>query len=254
VIYVYTETEKKRILNNMKLNIHSIESFSTLDGPGIRYVLFLQGCSFRCQYCHNPDTWDKRPKNELAVDNILWEIKKSLPYLQPNRGGVTASGGEPLEQAACLTELFTKARQLGITTCVDTAGYLLTDDVKKLLCATDFVLLDLKHALPDAHRRLTGQDNKPVFLFQDYLDANGITYWIRYPLLEGLNDDAAALSAAQGRLSGRPYLEKVEVLPYHTLGVFKWQELGRPYTLADRPAVSQARANEVQQFLTANKV
>jgi pyruvate formate lyase activating enzyme len=262
------------------LNIHSIESFSTLDGPGIRYVVFLQGCSFRCLFCHNPDTWafysaNKRPceisplarfptdpgdsrvpgaqnrKNGPGTDDILWEIKKNLQYLKPNRGGLTTSGGEPLEQAPALIELFQKTKELGITTCLDTAGYLMNEDVKTLLQMTDFVLLDLKHPVPEAHRKITGHDNKNVLAFQDYLDARQITYWIRFPLIEGLNDDEETLNELKKRLTNRPYLERLEVLPYHTLGVYKWKELGLNYSLGDRKALSPAKAEEIFKKLTA---
>jgi pyruvate formate lyase activating enzyme len=236
----------------MLLNVHSIESFSTMDGPGIRYVIFLQGCSFRCRFCHNPDTWDKSAKREIDTEEILWEIRKNIQYLKPNRGGVTASGGEPLEQAEGLAGLFASARQAGITTCIDTAGYLLNPRVKSLLSITDIVLLDIKQADPQAHKEMTGHGNAEIFHFQDYLDETGIHYWVRYPLIEGLNDDEHSLAELKKRLAGRPCLEKIEVLPYHTLGVYKWKELGKTYTLEGKKAVTQERANEIARFLNLN--
>lgn len=229
----------------MTINVHSIESFSAVDGPGIRYVVFLNGCAFRCQYCHNVDTWDADGGKALAVPDILWEVKKNTAYLAPNRGGVTVSGGDPLEQPEAVTELFREVHLVPLSTCLDTAGYRLDDPVKNLLAATDLVLLDIKQPIAERHKKLTGHDNAAVFAFQDYLDEKMIPYWIRFTVVEGVNDDEATLSALRSRVHGRMSMEKFEVLPYHTLGVHKWKGLGMRTPLEDSPPASQKTVDAV---------
>ncbi|MEK6795722.1 MAG: pyruvate formate-lyase-activating protein [Spirochaetota bacterium] len=229
----------------MTLNVHSIESFSTVDGPGIRYVVFLKGCSFRCIYCHNVDTWSADGGKPIETSDILWEVKKNIAYLAPNKGGVTVSGGDPLEQPEAITELFTEVRTLPLTTCLDTAGYRLDGPVKKLLSVTDLVLLDIKQPIDSRHKELTGHGNSTVLLFQDHLDENTIPYWIRFTVVEGVNDDAETLAALKQRVNGRTSMEKFEVLPYHTLGAYKWKELGMKSALEGKPPASQKTVDAV---------
>ncbi len=245
--------ENKRAVMGMDetLNIHSIESFSTLDGPGIRYVIFLQGCDIHCRYCHNPDTWNPNDGNRIEITDILWEIEKNRAYLKPNHGGVTAGGGEPLVQARPLTHLFAKIQSGELTTCLDTSGLMMNSDIRELLNHTSLVLLDIKHPDPESHRALTGHDNAAVFAFQDYLDEKGIAYWARFPLLPGINDSLKTLDRLKARLKNRPALKQVEVLPYHTLGVYKWEALKMTYDLKDQKPVSTEKAAEVQAYLTA---
>lgn len=234
----------------MQLKVHSIESFSTLDGPGIRYVIFLQGCAFRCRYCHNPDTWAKNEGKVIDVADVLWEVNRNIDYLKPNRGGITISGGDPMEQPEAVAELFEEAAPLPITTCLDTAGYRLDDEVKRMLRATDLVLLDMKQPIPERHKELTGQTNETVLAFQDYLDEKGIPYWLRVTCVTGVNDDDETINAVRDRFVGRSACEKVEVLPYHTLGVHKWELLSIPYTLTECEPLSKERAKEIHARIT----
>lgn len=234
----------------MQLHIHSIESFSTLDGPGIRYVIFLQGCSFRCLYCHNPDTWKHEGGKLIETDDLLWEIRRNIEYLRANHGGVTVSGGDPMEQPEATQELFANVQsELGISTCIDTAGYRLDDAVKGMLAQTSLVLLDMKQPISARHKELTGHHNETVLAFQDYLDEHAIPYWLRFTMVEGLNDDDDTLAAVRKRITGRKTLERVEVLPYHTLGAHKWEMLEIPYTLTDSKPVSKERAESVRRYL-----
>ena len=237
--------------DNTTLYVHSIESFSTLDGPGIRYVIFLQGCSFRCRYCHNPDTWKKNTGKKMNIINLFSEIKKNQNYLRPNRGGITFSGGEPLEQAGNILPLFEEIKNIKLTTCLDTAGYRLDSPVKELLKNTDLVLLDLKQSISNKHRELTGKDNASVFEFQDYLDNMKIPYWIRFTCVKDINDDNATLEALKGRLINRCSLEKIEVLPYHNMGIQKWDSLGIEYTLREIKPSLKKETQKIETYLNS---
>lgn len=166
------------------LRVHSIETFGTLDGPGIRFVVFLQGCPLKCLYCHNRDTWDINSGNITEVDDLVSEIKRYIPYMKSSDGGVTISGGEPLLQAKLVTELFNKLHELGIHTCIDTAGSLpINDDIVNLLKVTDLVLLDIKHIDDEKSKKLTGLSNKNNLDFAKYLNDNNIPVWIRQVIL-----------------------------------------------------------------------
>ncbi|MBN2735554.1 MAG: pyruvate formate lyase-activating protein [Spirochaetales bacterium] len=232
------------------LKVHSIESFSTLDGPGIRYVIFLQGCSFRCHYCHNIDTRAFDQGKELSHSDIIWEVRRNAGYLKANSGGITASGGEPLEQAESLVPLFREVKGLSLTTCLDTAGYILNNSVKKLLDVTDLVLLDYKHTDEEKHKILTGRSNRVVKEFHRYLEESGKNYWIRYTILQGINDSEDDISGLKEILDKCHYLKKIDVLPYHTLGVHKWRELNMDYPLGDMKPFDPKRAREIQDFLS----
>lgn len=234
----------------MTLNVHSIESFSTLDGPGIRYVIFLQGCGLRCRYCHNPDTWNKKGGKEIETDDILWEINRNIEYLKANRGGITVSGGDSMVQPKGVLELFEKAKNLNLTRCIDTAGYKLDDEVKAMLAETDLVLLDMKQPNPEKHKELTGITSEIPLKFQDYLEEKGIPYWVRFTLVPGVNDDAETYNALRERLTDKNALEKVEVLPYHTLGVHKWEMLGIEYTLKETKGLSKEKAKSVEDYIS----
>lgn len=235
----------------MTLLVHSIESFSTLDGPGIRYVVFLQGCSFRCSYCHNPDTWLKEGGKKLESSDIAWEIERNVEYLRPNRGGVTVSGGDPMEQPLAVKSLFDEVSHLSISRCIDTAGYRLDDEIRSLLESTDIVLLDMKQAIESRHKILTGKTNETVLSFQDYLDEKNIAYRLRVTLVDNVNNDDESLEAIKRRSENRNSLEYVDVLPYHTLGVHKWEMLNLKYTLKENEPISTERAMEVERYLNS---
>ena len=224
--------------------VHSIESFGTVDGPGIRFVLFLQGCHLKCKYCHNRDTWDIKAGNYTSLDDIFNKIMRYKNYIHPN-GGVTVTGGEPLLQVNFLIELFSKLKEEGIHTCIDTSGMVsLTDDIKKLLSLTDLVLLDIKHIDDEKCKDLVGFSNKLELAFAKYLNDNNIPVWIRQVLIPGYTDDEEDLVKLRDFLSTLNNVKKVEILPYHNLGKHKWTKLGYKYEL---DGVKQATNKDVQR-------
>lgn len=216
--------------------IHSFESFGSVDGPGIRFLVFMQGCGFRCKYCHNPDTWAHSNAEEYTVDEVL---KKALRYQSywGDEGGITASGGEPLLQMEFVTELFEKAKAAGATTCIDTAAGPFTrqgpwfDAFNRLMSVTDLVLLDIKHIDSEKHKELVGADNANVLDCAKYLAEIKKPVWVRHVLVPGVNSDKESLSALAEFIRPLKNIERVDVLPYHTLGVKKWEDLGLEYKL-----------------------
>lgn len=221
----------------MKGRVHSRESFGTVDGPGVRYVLFLSGCPLRCCYCHNPDTWASNATEELTADEVLTEYRKNRDFYA--NGGITVTGGEPLLQTEFVTELFTKARAEGIHTALDTSGATFqpddTADVDRLLDVTDLVLLDLKHMDPAAHTALTTQDNAHVLAFARHLSERGVKMHVRHVLVPGITDSEENLKALAAFVTTLKTVELIDVLPYHTLGRTKYEALGIPYPLPDTP-------------------
>lgn len=211
--------------------VHSIDSMGAVDGPGLRFVVFLQGCLYRCRYCHNPDTWDPRGGEERTVASLVAEMRSYMPYLQASGGGLTVTGGEPLLQADFVAGLFEEAQKIGIHTALDTNGFAPRERAEPVLDHTDLILLDLKQLNPDKHRALTGQDNEVTLAFARYASARGIPLWIRYVVVPGWSDapeDVEALADFVRTLRG---VERVELLPYHLLGKHKWEALGIRYTL-----------------------
>ena len=212
--------------------VHSIESFGTVDGPGIRFVLFLQGCHLQCKYCHNRDTWDINGGEYKSVDEIVEKINRYKNYIIPSGGGVTVTGGEPLIQASFVLELFKKLKENGIHTCVDTSGmFALTDGIKEVLKYTDLVLLDIKHINDEKCKELVGVSNKKELEFARYLSDNNIKMWIRQVLVPGYTDNEQDLLKLKDFLATLKTLEKVQVLPYHNMGKYKWEKLGLEYPL-----------------------
>lgn len=223
--------EKQDIDLKYYAKVHSIESFGTVDGPGIRFVLFLQGCHLQCKYCHNRDTWDMNGGEYKSLDDIFEKIMKYKNYIYPN-GGVTVTGGEPLLQVKFLIELFEKLKKENIHTCVDTSGMVaLTDDIKKLLSLTDLVLLDIKHINSEKCKNLVGFNNERELAFARYLSDNNIHMWIRQVLVPGYTDDEQALLKLKDFISSLNTVDKVEILPYHDMGRYKWEKLGLKYEL-----------------------
>lgn len=213
--------------------IHSIESFGTVDGPGIRFVIFLQGCHLKCKYCHNRDTWDINCGNYESLDDIFNKILRYKNYIYPN-GGVTVTGGEPLLQVKFLIELFKKLKAKNIHTCIDTSGMVaITEDIKTLLSLTDLALLDIKHIDPIKSKNLVGFSNERELAFAKYLSDNGIHMWIRQVLIPGYTDDESDLLKLKDFISGLENVDKIEILPYHDMGKYKWKELGLKYELDD---------------------
>ena len=233
--------------------IHSFESFGTVDGPGIRFVVFLQGCPLRCQYCHNPDTWGAGG-TEYSVEDVVNRVVRYRNYFGET-GGVTVTGGEPLLQIDFVTELFTALKAKGINTCVDTSGITfradnqaVVDKHKKLLEVADLFLLDIKHIDDEACKKLTGQSNQNTLAFAKFLSDNGKRMWIRQVLVPGITDDEESLSRVRQFIDSLQTVEKVEVLPYHTLGLVKYEKLGIEYPLKGLEAPSKEvvlRAREI---------
>ncbi len=225
--------------------IHSVESFGTVDGPGIRFVLFLQGCHLQCKYCHNRDTWDINGGQYKSIDEILEKIKKYKNYIMFSGGGVTVTGGEPLLQVKFLIELFKKLKEEKIHTCIDTSGMVnLTEDVKELLRYTDLVLLDIKHIDEEKCKKLVGISNKRELEFARYLSENNIKMWIRQVLVPGYTDEEKDLIKLKEFISTLKTVEKVQILPYHSMGKYKWEKLGIKYELQD---VRDATQEDIQK-------
>lgn len=218
--------------------VHSVESCGTVDGPGIRFVLFLSGCSLRCRYCHNPDTsWRRRGRRRNAGD-VLEEISRYRDFLLAAGGGVTLSGGDPLFQPDFAGAVLKGCKKLGLHTCLDTSGHLGTNADEELLANTDLVLLDIKAWNPEQYKALTGGELRPTLQFAERLAALRKPVWLRYVLVPGLTDnmeDIAELSRHAARLGN---VERVDVLPFHQMGRFKWDELNLEYTLKDVPEPS----------------
>ena len=232
--------------------IHSIESFGTVDGPGLRFVLFLQGCPLRCLYCHNPDTWKTEGEREMSADEVLLEYKKNAVFYK--NGGLTVTGGEPLLQIDFLLELFEKAKKEGIHTCVDTSGVTYdagnTEYIQKLdrlIKLTDLVMLDLKHIDPEKHKILTGRTNENILDFARHIDRAGAPIWIRHVVVAGYTDDESDLVKLGEFIGGLKNAKALDVLPYHTMGVSKYAELGIKYRLEGMPALSRSDAAAAKQ-------
>jgi len=214
-------------------NIHSIESCGTVDGPGIRFVVFMQGCPLRCQYCHNPDTWKVGDGKQMTVNQMMTEVVKYKSYMKFSGGGITITGGEPLMQLDFVYELIQACKKEGIHTAIDTSGYVFNDRAKKIIDAVDLVLLDIKHSSPEQYKVITGGRLAPTLEFLDYLGVINKPVWIRYVLVPGLSDQPEAIENLAIILSGYNNIERIELLPFHKMGEFKWEELGLDYQLAD---------------------
>ena len=237
------------------LRVHSVESFGSVDGPGIRFVIFLKGCAMRCQYCHNPDTWDRAGGNLRSVDDVLSQALRYRSYWG-EKGGITVSGGEALLQIQPLTELFHKAKGLGINTCLDTSAQPFSrkdgrfSAFEVLMKYTDLVLLDIKHIDNDAHKQLTGWENENILDCARYLSDIHKPVWIRHVLVPGINDDDESLHRLRSFLNTLSNVERVEVLPYHDLGVYKWEQLGIPYKLTDVKPPTEESVLHARKILT----
>jgi len=234
---------------NLVANIHSFETFGTVDGPGIRFIFFMQGCALRCKYCHNRDTWRRNGGKKITVDELMEKILKYKNYITPS-GGVTASGGEPMLQAPFLIELFKRLKKEGIHTCIDTSGmFPITDEIKELLTLTDLVLLDIKHIDDKKCRDLVGVSNKLELEFAKYLSENGNKMWIRQVLVPGYTDDEQDLLKLKDFLSTLKTIEKIEFLPYHNMGKYKWSDLGVEYELENVKPATQEDVDRAKKIL-----
>lgn len=234
--------------------IHSQESFGTVDGPGIRYVIFMQGCPLRCLYCHNPDTWQTCIGSELSVEEIIHNYKKNKMFY--TKGGITVSGGEPLLQIDFLTELFRTASTEGIHTCIDTSGATYNEldneylnKLDELMKYTNLVMLDIKHINPAKHKELTGKDNNNILSFAKYLERKKIPLWVRHVVIPGYTDDRQDLFNLGKFIGTLHNLKALDVIPYHTLGVHKYTELGIPYRLNEVNSATKEQTQNAKQII-----
>lgn len=237
--------------------IHSIETFGLVDGPGVRYVIFMQGCHMRCKFCHNADTWKVKGPDQSA-ESVLKKALRYRPYWKEN-GGITVSGGEPLLQIDFLIELFTQAKKEGVHTTLDTCGQPFTFEepffskFKQLMKVTDLVLLDIKHIDEKAHKELTGHTNQNILELAKYLSDIQKPVWIRHVLVPAINTDEVYLKRLHQFVAQLKNVERVEVLPYHTLGAYKWKELGLEYPLEGIPTPSDQQLQIANTILETGK-
>ena len=240
------------ILENNIGKVHSIETFGAVDGPGIRYIIFLTGCKFRCLYCHNPDTWFSG--KDMSVDSIIEDALKYKSFWK-NDGGITISGGEPLLQLDFVNSLFKKAKEKDINTCIETSGGLdlsstsRIDTFKNILKNTNTVIFDIKGANNELFKKVTIQDNTESMSALDIIDSSNIDLWIRYVLVPGLTDDINDIYNLKEIINLLNRVKKVEVLPYHTLGVSKYKELGIKYSLLETEVPSTESLNKAKAIL-----
>ncbi len=233
--------------------IHSTESFGTVDGPGIRFVIFFQGCPMRCLYCHNPDSWKAGQGQRMSTDALLAEYDRYKEFLKS--GGITATGGEPMIQLPFLLELFAKAKAKGIHTCLDTSGVLFSEsrhsEMEQLCKVTDLVMLDIKHIDDEKHRKLTGHSNRNILAFAEFLSQHGVSLWIRHVVVPGWTDDPEEQHRLGYFIGGLKTLKALDVLPYHDMGKSKYAALGIPYPLEQvqplPPEEAEAARNTIMQ-------
>lgn len=217
----------------MKGRIHSIETCGAVDGPGLRYLLFTQGCPLRCKYCHNPDTWKLSEGTEADTEELIKDIVKYKTFMKASKGGVTISGGEPFLQADFVRDLLIKCKAEGLHTTIDTSGYVDIERANPVLDYTDLVLLDIKCINPDTFKELTGVPLDPTLRFAKHLESRNIPIWIRYVLVPNLTDKEEDIEDLAKFLSTLSNVERIDVLPFHKMGEFKWEQLGYEYTLGD---------------------
>ncbi len=230
--------------------VHSTESFGTVDGPGVRFVVFMQGCPMRCLYCHNPDTWDFAGGTQMTAEEILVEYDKCKDFIT---GGITATGGEPLMQKEFIYDLFKKAKERGIHTCIDTsgAGFLKTksSEYDALLSVTDLVMLDIKHINKEEHKKLTGLENKGIIDFARYVAEKGIDIWLRHVVVPGITDKEEDWYKIGEFASTLPTLKAIDVLPYHDMGRVKYQNMGIKYPLSGTPTADKETAKKAKETI-----
>ncbi len=234
----------------LKAKIHSFESFGTVDGPGIRFVVFMQGCSLKCKYCHNRDTWDLCGGTEYTLEEVLTRIEKYKNYFIPSGGGVTFSGGEPLLQLKFLLKIIPILKKEGIHVAIDTSGnFDLTEDIKKVIDLADLFLLDIKCINDEICKDLTGVSNKKELAFARYLSDINKPMWIRQVLVPGITDKEDDLLKLKDFINSLNSVKKVEILPYHDMGKFKWEKLGFKYPLEGVPVATSEDVLRAKKIL-----
>ena len=242
----------------MQGRIHSTDSFGSVDGPGVRFLIFTQGCAMRCRYCHNADTWSKDGGTLMTADELLDKAERYRAYWG-TEGGITVSGGEPLLQIDFLLELFEKAKARGINTCIDTAGQPFREaepffsKFQRLCELTDLFLADIKHIDPQEHLNLTGVKNDNILAMLRYLSEIGKPVWIRHVLVPGITDSDGYLRRTRAFIETLGNVQRIEVLPYHSMGAYKWDKLGLDYTLKDTQPPTAERIQNASEILNGLK-
>ena len=234
--------------------IHSTESFGTVDGPGVRFVVFLQGCPMRCQYCHNPDTWKMNSGSVRSAESLIREYERNAAFY--TKGGITVTGGEALMQIDFLLELFRLAKEKNIHTCLDTSGITYrpgqssyNQKLDQLMEVTDLVMLDIKHIDPEGHKLLTGHDNAGILAFARYLEQKQIPVWIRHVVVPGITDDPALLTRLGTFIGTLSNVKALDVLPYHIMGVTKYKQLDMAYPLEGVPPATREQAADAKKII-----
>ena len=234
--------------------IHSTESFGTVDGPGVRFVVFLQGCPMRCQYCHNPDTWKMNTGAVRSAQSLIQEYERNAAFYK--KGGITVTGGEALMQIDFLLELFRLAKQKNIHTCLDTSGVTYrpgqssyNEKLDALMEVTDLVMLDIKHIDPEGHKTLTGHDNAGILAFAKYLEQKNVAVWIRHVVVPGITDDEALLTRLGTFLGTLSNIKALDVLPYHIMGVTKYEQMDMEYPLKGVPPATKEQAAQAKKII-----
>jgi len=235
----------------MKGYIHSTESFGTVDGPGVRFVVFFQGCPMRCKYCHNPDTWKFSGGREVTVKELMEEYDSYKEFL--HNGGITATGGEPLAQPEFLAEFFRTAKEKGVHTCLDSSGAVYNPEhhekIDEVLKYTDLVMLDIKHIDNEEHKKLTGFENTNILKFAEHLRDLNIPVWIRHVVVPGITDNHDELFRLGEYISTLTNLKALDILPYHDMAKSKYKELGLEYPLGDTPPLSKDEAQKARDVV-----
>jgi len=234
--------------------VHSTESFGTVDGPGVRFVVFLQGCPMRCQYCHNPDTWKMNTGAVRSAQSLIQEYERNKAFYA--KGGITVTGGEALMQIDFLLELFRLAKQKNIHTCLDTSGITYrpgessyNKKLDELMKVTDLVMLDIKHIDPEGHKTLTGHDNAGILAFAKYLEQKNVPVWIRHVVVPGITDDEGQLTRLGTFLGTLSNIKALDVLPYHIMGITKYEQLGIEYPLKGIPPATKEQAARAKKII-----
>jgi len=234
--------------------IHSVETLGTVDGPGVRYVVFTQGCPLRCLYCHNPDSFKMKRGKLVSSSTLLTEIEQTSDFLRRARGGVTLTGGEPLLQPKFTAALFRGCKEMKLHTALDTSGHLGNKATDAMLEDIDLVLLDIKSYDPEVYRRVTGVDLQPTLDFAQRLDAMGRKMWVRFVVVPGLTDGSSNVEGLADFVASLKMIERVEVVPFHKMGEFKWEALGLEYQLGGTPSPTPESMDEIRRAFSSRGV
>lgn len=238
IYYVLGDNRYRRSIM-IKGRVHSIETFGTVDGPGIRYVVFTQGCNLRCRFCHNRDTWEYGEGKLMSAQEVVDDMMKYKTFIDASGGGITISGGEATTQAEFVEEIFRLAKEKGVHTCLDTSGFIDIKSVESLLKYVDLVLLDIKHTDTEVSTWLTGQSSEKAMQLARYLDKENIAVWIRHVLVPTISDEEEYLKDLSDFVKSLKNVEKFELLAYHTMGIHKWEQMGKEYSLNDIEAATE---------------